>query len=110
PHGDPIHAVTDPAFRRAMRHAVDSSVIAEKVFGGYATPADSPVEPTATTGNWDPRADQSTFDIPLAKQPLAAAGYKATDGAISGRRAAARTPTTTRTSATPSTPSSTRPS
>jgi peptide/nickel transport system substrate-binding protein len=80
PHGDPIHAVTDPAFRRAMRHAVDSSVIAEKVFGGYATPADSPVQPTATTGNWDPPADQIKFSIPLAKEQLAAAGYKDTDG------------------------------
>jgi peptide/nickel transport system substrate-binding protein len=80
PHGDPIHAVTDPAFRRAMRHAVDSSVIAEKVFGGYATPADSPVQPTATTGNWDPPADQSNFSIAVAKQQLAAAGYKDTDG------------------------------
>ena len=80
PHGDPIHAVTDPAFRRAMRHAVDSSVIAEKVFGGYATPADSPVQPTATTGNWNPPADQIKFSIPLAKEQLAAAGYKDTDG------------------------------
>ncbi len=79
-HGDPIHAVTDPAFRLAMRHAVDSSVIAEKVFGGYATPADSPVQPTATTGNWDPPADQSNFSIATAKQQLAAAGYKDTDG------------------------------
>jgi peptide/nickel transport system substrate-binding protein len=79
PHGDPIHAVTDPAFRRAMRHAVDSQAIAEKVFGGYATPADSPVQPTATTGNWDPPADQIKFSIPLAQQQLAAAGYKDTD-------------------------------
>jgi peptide/nickel transport system substrate-binding protein len=79
-HGDPIHAVTDPAFRRAMRHAVDSQVIADKVFGGYATPADSPVQPTATTGNWDPPASESQFSIAVAKQQLAAAGYKDTDG------------------------------
>jgi peptide/nickel transport system substrate-binding protein len=80
PHGDPIHAVTDPAFRRAMRHAVDNQVIADKVFGGYAIPADSPVQPTATTGNWDPPADQQQFSITQAKQDLAAAGYKDTDG------------------------------
>src|SRR5205085_520314 len=79
-HGDPIHAVTDPAFRRAMRHAVDNQVIAQKVFGGYATPADSPVQPTATTGNWNPPAEAQKFSIPLAKQQLAAAGYKDTDG------------------------------
>jgi peptide/nickel transport system substrate-binding protein len=80
PHGDEIHAVTDPAFRMALRYATDSSVIAEKVFGGYAIPADSPVQPDATTGNWDPPNGEGQFNLETAKQMLTDAGYTDTDG------------------------------
>lgn len=81
PHGDGIRAVSDPAFRRAVAQAIDKQTIVDKVFGGYATVADSPVQPTATTGNWDPPADQAlNFDLDKAKADLTAAGYTDTDG------------------------------
>ncbi len=43
--------------------------------------ADSPVQPGATTGNWDPPPDQAlNFDLDKAKADLTAAGYTDTDG------------------------------
>jgi len=81
PHGDGIHATSDPAFRRAVAQAIDKQAIVDKVFGGYAAVADSPVQPTATTGNWDPPPDQAlNFDLDKAKADLTAAGYTDTDG------------------------------
>jgi len=81
PHGTGSHAVADPAFRRAIAEAIDKQTLVDKVYGGYATVADSPVQPTATTGNWDPPADEALpFDLAKAKSDLAAAGYQDTDG------------------------------
>jgi peptide/nickel transport system substrate-binding protein len=81
PHGNGSHAVADPAFRRALRQAVDNQTIVDKVLLGYGVPADSPVQPTATTGNWDPPPDEAlTFDLDKAKADLTAAGYTDTDG------------------------------
>jgi peptide/nickel transport system substrate-binding protein len=80
-HGDGIHAAADPAFRRAIREAVDDNVIVSKVLLGYGTPGISPVTPTETTGNWTPPSDQALpFNLTKAKADLAAAGYKDTDG------------------------------
>jgi peptide/nickel transport system substrate-binding protein len=81
PHGDGIHATTDPAFRRAVAEAIDKQTLVDKVYGGYAAVADSPVQPGATTGNWDPAADEAlNFNLDKARADLAAAGYKDTDG------------------------------
>ncbi len=81
PHGNGSHAVADPAFRRALREAVDNQTLVDKVLLGYGVPADSPVQPTATTGNWDPPPDEAlTFDLDKAKADLTAAGYTDTDG------------------------------
>jgi peptide/nickel transport system substrate-binding protein len=81
PHGTGSHAAADPAFRRAIAEAINKPELVDKVYGGYATVADSPVQPSATTGNWDPPADQALpFNIDQAKADLAAAGYKDTDG------------------------------
>ena len=81
PHGDGIHATSDPAFRRAVAEAIDKQTLVDKVYGGYATVADSPVQPGATTGNWDPPADQAlNFNLDKAKADLTAAGYTDTDG------------------------------
>ena len=77
PHGDGAHALTDPVVRQAMREAIDDQTIVDKVLLGYGTPADSPVQPTATTGNWDPPPDQALpFDIAAANAKLDAAGYR----------------------------------
>ncbi len=81
PHGDGIHATSDPAFRRAIAEAIDKETLVQKVYGGYATVADSPVQPTATTGEWNPPADQVlSFNLEKAKADLTAAGYTDTDG------------------------------
>lgn len=80
PHGTGSHAAADPAFRRAIRQAIDNEELVDKVYGGYATPADSPVQPGATTGNWDPAPDDALpFDLDAAAAALTAAGYTDTD-------------------------------
>jgi len=77
PHGDGARALTDPVVRQAIRQAVDNQTIVDRVLLGYGTVADSPVQPTATTGNWDPSpAEELPFDIAAANQKLDAAGYK----------------------------------
>jgi peptide/nickel transport system substrate-binding protein len=81
PHGDGIHATTDPAFRRAVAEAIDKQTLVTKVYGGYAAVADSPVQPGATTGNWDPSPSEAlNFNLAKAKADLTAAGYVDTDG------------------------------
>jgi ABC-type transport system substrate-binding protein len=83
PHGDGAQALTDVVVRQAMRRAVDSSVLVDRVMLGYAAPADSPVQPTATTGDWNPGPDDPdlSFNIDAANQMLDQAGYtKGSDG------------------------------
>ena len=83
PHGDGSHAVADPAFRRALRQAVDSQTIVDKVLLGYGEPANSPVQPSAVPAgvHWDPPPDQAlNFDLNKARADLEAAGYVDTDG------------------------------
>jgi peptide/nickel transport system substrate-binding protein len=76
-HGDGAHALTDPVVRQAMREAVDNKVILDKVYLGYGLVADSPVQPNATTGDWNPPPDQAfQFNIADANAKLDAAGYK----------------------------------
>lgn len=77
PHGDGAHALTDPVVRRAIRQAIDDRTIVDKVLQGFGAVADSPVQPDATTGNWDPPPDQALpFDIAAANASLDAAGYR----------------------------------
>ena len=83
PHGTGSHAAADPAFRRAIREAIDSNELVDKVYGGYAVPANLPVQPGAIPAgsHWDPPADEALpFNLDQAKADLAAAGYKDTDG------------------------------
>ena len=56
-HGDGSHAASDPAFRRAIAMAIDKQTLVDKVLLGYGTVANSPVQPTATTGDWSPGPD-----------------------------------------------------
>ncbi len=77
PHGTSKHSLTDPVVRRAIRQAVDSQTLVDKVLLGFGFPQISPVQPTATTGDWQPTADQTLpFDIAAANSSLDAAGYK----------------------------------
>jgi peptide/nickel transport system substrate-binding protein len=82
PHGTSKHSLTDPVVRRAIRQAVDSQTIVDKVLLGYGWDQISPVQPTATTGDWQPSAEQALpFDIAAANKSLDAAGYaKGSDG------------------------------
>jgi peptide/nickel transport system substrate-binding protein len=83
PHGDGNHAASDPAFRRAVAEAIDKQTLVEKVYGGYAAAADSPVQPSAVPvgAHWDPPADEAlNFDLQQAKADLTSAGYTDTDG------------------------------
>ena len=76
PHGSSKHSLTDPVVRRAIRQAINSQTIVDKVLLGAGTAAHSPVQPTATTGDWIPTPEQELpFDIAQANADLDAAGY-----------------------------------
>ena len=78
PHGDGAHALTDIVVRQAIRRAVDSKVLVDRVLLGYGLPGVSPVQPTAVTGNWQPGPSDPdlSFNIQAANDMLDAAGYK----------------------------------
>ena len=58
-HGDGAYALTDVVVRQAIRMAVDSKTLVDKVLLGYGTPGISPVQPNATTGRMDARPRRS---------------------------------------------------
>ena len=81
PHGDGAHALTDVNVRRAIRMAIDSQALVDKVLLGYGTPGTTIVPPTSIPGaKWNPSgADLLAFDIPAANALLDQNGYKDTD-------------------------------
>jgi peptide/nickel transport system substrate-binding protein len=82
PHGTGSHAAADPAFRRAVTMAIDKQALIDNVLLGYGLPANSPVQPNATTGAWTPGPDlpDLSFNPENAKAALTEAGYTDTDG------------------------------
>ena len=78
PHGDGHPALQDVLLRQAMRRAVDSQTLVDKVLLGYGTAGISPVQPGATTGPWEPGPDDPdlSFNIDAANQMLDDAGYE----------------------------------
>jgi peptide/nickel transport system substrate-binding protein len=82
PHGDGHPALTDPTVRRAIRMAIDSTTLTERVLQGYGIPGDSIIPPVSVTGaRWTPEgSDLIPFDITGANKLLDDAGYKDTDG------------------------------
>jgi len=82
PHGDGHPALTDVTVRRAIRMAIDSTTLTERVMQGYAIPGDSIVPPVSVAGaRWTPEgSDVIPFDIEGANQLLEDAGYRDTDG------------------------------
>ena len=70
PHGDGAHALTDPVVRRAIRQAVDSQQIVDRVLLGYGVPGDSPVQPTATTGDWVLRRRKRSRSTSMPRTPV----------------------------------------
>jgi peptide/nickel transport system substrate-binding protein len=82
PHGDGHPALTDPVVRRAIRMAIDSETLTEKVLQGYGAPGDTIIPPVSVKGaRWEPTGDERIpFDIQGANELLDQAGYKDTDG------------------------------
>ena len=82
PHGDGHPALTDVTVRQAIRMAINSEELVDKVLLGYGTPGDSMVPPVSVPGaRWEPTGDEVlAWDIPAANQLLEDAGYTDTDG------------------------------
>lgn len=82
PHGDGHPALTDPVVRRAIRMAIDSETLVEKVLHGHGLPGDSIIPPVSVEGaRWEPSPEERIpFDLEGAKQLLEEAGYRDTDG------------------------------
>ncbi|MEX2274818.1 MAG: ABC transporter substrate-binding protein [Actinomycetota bacterium] len=81
PHGDGHPALTDPVVRQAIRKAINSEEITEKVLLGYGLPGTSIIPPVSVAGaRWEPTGEEVlTWDIPAANQMLEDAGYVDTD-------------------------------
>ena len=81
-HGDGHPALTDPVVRKAIRMAIDSQTLVDKVWLGYATPGTTVIPPVSAAGaRWQPTGDEViAWDIDGANQLLDDAGYMDTDG------------------------------
>jgi peptide/nickel transport system substrate-binding protein len=82
PHGDGHPALQDPTVRRAIRMAIDSQEIVDRVLFGYSEPGTTVVPPVSVAGaRWVPEDDEVIpFDLEGANQLLEEAGYRDTDG------------------------------
>jgi peptide/nickel transport system substrate-binding protein len=81
PIGDGHPALKDPKLRVALSYAVDKAALAERVYGGHATPGDSFIPSLYKNMHYDPGASAYTFDPQKAQQLLDEAGYtKGSDG------------------------------
>lgn len=82
PHGDGHPALGDPVVRRAIRMAIDSQELVDKVLLGYGEPATTLVPPVSVAGaRYEPTADELlAFDPESAGQLLEDNGYVDTDG------------------------------
>ncbi len=80
-HGDGHPALTDPVVRKAIRMAIDSETLVERVWLGYATPGTTIIPAVSAEGaRWEPTGDELIpFDIAGANQLLDDAGYADTD-------------------------------
>ncbi len=80
--GNPV--LRDPDFRNALNYAIDRDRLVSIAWNGNAKPGTTIMPPGTWADpdyHWQPAADQLyTFDVAKAKQLLADAGYKDTDG------------------------------
>jgi peptide/nickel transport system substrate-binding protein len=81
-HGDGHPALTDPVVRKAIRMAIDSQTLVDKVWLGYASPGTTIIPPVSAAGaRWEPTGDEViAFDPEGANKLLDDAGYTDTDG------------------------------
>jgi peptide/nickel transport system substrate-binding protein len=82
PHGDGHPALTDVTVRRAIRMAINSEELVDRVLLGYGLPGTSIIPPVSVAGaRWEPSEDELIpWDIDGANQLLDDAGYEDTDG------------------------------
>jgi peptide/nickel transport system substrate-binding protein len=82
PHGDGHPALTDTTVRRAIRMAINSEELVERVLLGYGLPGDSIIPPVSVAGaRWEPSdSERIPWDIEGANQLLEDAGYTDSDG------------------------------
>jgi peptide/nickel transport system substrate-binding protein len=82
PHGDGHPALTDVTVRQAIRMAINSDELVDKVLLGYGVPGDTLVPPVSLAGSrWEPTGEEElAWDIPAANQLLEDAGYVDGDG------------------------------
>ena len=82
PHGDGHPALTDVIVRRAIRMAINSQELVEKVLLGYGIPGTTIIPPVSVPGaRWEPTGDELiAWDLEGAKQLLEENGYVDTDG------------------------------
>ena len=74
PIGDGSKIVLDPQVRLAVAQAIDRQVLADKVYGGFATPGSTVIPPLYTNLHLEP-ANPVGFDLDAANATLEAAGY-----------------------------------
>jgi peptide/nickel transport system substrate-binding protein len=81
PHGDGHPALQDPDVRVAMRMAVNSQELVNKVLLGYGSAGTSIIPPVSVAGaRWEPTGDEVIpWDIEGANALLDEAGYEDTD-------------------------------
>jgi peptide/nickel transport system substrate-binding protein len=82
PHGDGHPALTDKTVRVALRMAISSEELVDKVLLGYGSPGDTIIPPISVPGaRWEPSEEERIpFDLEGAAQMLEDAGYIDSDG------------------------------
>ena len=82
PHGDGHEALTDVRVRQAIRMAINSQELVDRVLLGYGEPGTTIVPPVSVEGaRWVPEGDDLlAWDIDGANALLDEAGYEDTDG------------------------------
>ena len=81
PIGDGSKLVLDPQVRLAIAQATDRQVLADKVYGGFATPGTTIIPPLYTNLHLEPE-NQVAFDLDAANATLDAAGYTMGDDGV----------------------------
>jgi peptide/nickel transport system substrate-binding protein len=81
PIGNGSELVLDPQVRLAVAQAIDRRVLADKVYGGFATPGSTVIPPLYRDLHLEP-ADQVGFDLGAANATLEAAGYTMGDDGV----------------------------
>ncbi|MEZ5185383.1 MAG: ABC transporter substrate-binding protein [Candidatus Nanopelagicales bacterium] len=81
PIGNGSKLVLDPQVRLAIAQATDRQVLADKVYGGFASPGSTVIPPLYTNLHLEP-ADPVTFDLAAANATLDAAGYTMGDDGV----------------------------